>query len=247
MNNIGFGFFCFGEDYYYKGTIDKLKKIINSGFKCYVLTENPEYFYEDFSPEYLTIYEYDRTFKSYSDKLILPKKILKHHDICILIDSDVHIMDYSFIDSLKKYNFKYGVSYIDTLENHKSKRKFVKELIDIKNVEWSSYDSYVSNLCPLYGDFETIWEYFLVINKIGFNIKKFYNYYEKLQIVKEFSDIPLNKQVSGAGEGISIQISAKLSESQIQRDNDLYNIIKDKMVSVSRRYTHPDFLPEWMK
>ena len=156
-------------------------------------------------------------------------------------------MDYSFIDSLKKYNFKYGISYIDTLENHKSKRKFVKELIDTKNNEWSSYDAYASNLCLLYGDFETIWEYFLVINKTGFNIKEFYNYYEKLQIVKEFSDIPLNKQVSGAGEGISIQISAKLSESQIQRDNDLYNIIKDKMVSVSRRYTHPDFLPEWMK
>ena len=48
MNNIGFGFFCFGESYYYKGAGDKIKQIIKRGYKCYILTENPEYFYDDF-------------------------------------------------------------------------------------------------------------------------------------------------------------------------------------------------------
>jgi hypothetical protein len=57
----------------------------------------------------------------------------------------------------------------------------------------------------------------------------------------------MNKEVNGAGEGISIQISSKLSNSEIQRDLRLYEMLKDKMVSVSRRYTPRELWPEWMK
>ena len=247
MNNIGFGIFCFGEEYYYKGTIEKIKKILNEGFHCYVLTENPDYINRYFSSMYLHVIEYNREFKSYADKMLLPKHILKQHQIAILIDADTHIKDYSFLRTLKTHSFKEGISYIDTLLNHKSKREFVKDLISPEQIEWKTYCEYVNKIFPNYGELETMWEYFLIINKSGFNSKNFYSHLEKLQIVKEYSDIDFNKDVNCAGEGISINISSRLSNTPIQRDLDLYEILKDKMESVSRRYTPPHLWPDWMK
>ncbi len=246
MNNIGFGIFCFGEEYYYKGTYEKIKYILNEGYHCYVLTENTEYFTKRFTNSYVHTISYDRTFKSYSDKMILPKHILKNHDYCILIDADTHIKDYSFLKELKNYEFKQGISYVDTLKNHSANREFVKELVNIDSPEWKPYHDYAKKIYPSYGDFQTMWEYFLVINKVGFN-HHFYNHYEKLQLVKEYSDLSMNKEINGAGEGISIHISAKLSETNIQRDMVLYETIKDKMLSISRRHTRPEFWPDWMK
>ena len=247
MNNIGFGIFCFGEDFYYRGTVEKIEKITSSGYNCYVLTEAPSFFdINHYSPLLHTI-PYNRTFKSYSDKMLLPKTILKNHDISILIDADTHIMDYSFLDDLRHFNFKDGISYVDTLLNHNAKREFVKELINYDQPEWKSYINYVKPLCPDFGDFITMWEYFLVINKNGFNSDDFYHHYEKLQIAKEFSDLTLNKEVSGAGEGISIQISGKLSNTNVDRDMELYQLIKNKMVSISRKYVRPELWPNWMK
>jgi hypothetical protein len=179
--------------------------------------------------------------------MILPKRILEIHDYCILIDADTHIKDYSFLKTLKKYQFKNGISYIDTLKNHSANREFVKELINPESPEWNSYHTYANKIFPSYGEFETMWEYFLVINKVGFKITQFYNQYEKLQLAKEFSDLHLNKEINGAGEGISIQISAKLSDSDIQRDMELYEMLKDNMLSISRRHTRMEFWPEWMK
>ena len=42
MNNIGFGIFCFGERYYYKGALEKIKEILKKynfteTLKCYKL------------------------------------------------------------------------------------------------------------------------------------------------------------------------------------------------------------------
>jgi hypothetical protein len=247
MNNIGFGIFCFGEEYYFKGTIDKIKHILNEGYHCYILTDTPEYFTTRYSSSFVHVIQYDRKFKSYSDKMILPKYILRNHDIGILIDADTHIIDYSFLSALKKYNFKEGISYIDTLLNHRAKREYVKDLIQPTQIEWKSYIDYLQKIYPKYGDFETMWEYFIVINKTGFNETNFYHHYEKLQVIKEFCDVEMNKQINGAGEGISIQVSSKLSKSEIQRDLSLYEMLKDKMVSVSKRYTIPELWPEWMK
>jgi hypothetical protein len=247
MNNIGFGFFCFGEEYYYKGTVEKINKILENGFHCYILTEDPEYFEKKYTSSFVHTIKYDRLFKSYSDKMILPKYILKNHDITIMIDSDTHIKDYSFINELKNYNFKEGISYIDTLENHKCGKGWVKDLIVTDNPEWKYYHEYANRLYSKYIDFPTLWEYFLIINKKGFNENSFYGYYEKLQLAKEFCDLHMNKEINGAGEGISIQLASKLCEINIERDLDLYNILKDKMESVSRRYTRPEFWPEWMK
>jgi hypothetical protein len=87
----------------------------------------------------------------------------------------------------------------------------------------------------------------LIINKIGFQQERFYKVYEKLQIAKEFSDLELNKEVNGAGEGVSISIAAQLSGCDIQLDPKLFEIVKDKMVSISRRFTNPEFLPDFMK
>lgn len=247
MNNIGFGIFCFGEEYYYKGTVEKINKILNHGYHCYILTENTQYFEKRYAPSYVHVFEYNRSYKSYADKMILPKYILRNHDIGILIDADTHITDYSFLKTFKDYNFKNGVSYIDTLLNHRANRKLVKDLINEESSEWKPYVDYVRRFYPEFGDFETMWEYFLVINKEGFNSDLFYNHYEKFQIVKEYCDVPLKKDVNGAGEGISIQISCKLSNTEIDRDLELYDSLKNKMISVSRRHTRPEFWPDWMK
>lgn len=247
MNNIGFGIFCFGEEYYYKGTVEKINKILESGFHCYILTEDPSYFEKKYTPTFLHIIKYDRTFKSYADKMILPKHILNQHDIAILIDADTHITEYTFLEELKNYTFKPGISYTDTLENHKAKKAWVKDLLMTESPEWKPYHQYASKIFPNYLEFNTLWEYFLIINKEGFNQESFYTYYEKLQLAKEFADLPMNKEINGAGEGISIQIASKLSNCNIERDFYLYEKLKDKMISVSRRYTRPEFWPEWMK
>jgi thiol-disulfide isomerase/thioredoxin len=247
MNNIGFGIFCFGEEYYFKGTLDKINHILNEGYHCYILTDNPEYFTTRHSSSFLHVIQYDRNFKSYSDKMILPKYILKKHDISILLDADTHITDFSFLKDLKTYEFKYGISYIDTLLNHKSKKEFVKDLIQPTQIEWNSYCTYAEKVYPQFGEFETMWEYFLVINKDGFDINSFYYYYERLQVVKEYSDLYLKKEISGAGEGISIQISCKSANIEIQRDLELYSLLEGKMISISRAHTPRHLWPNWMK
>ena len=241
MNNIGFGLFCFGEEYYYKGTKEKIKELLNVGLSVYVLTDKPEEFTG------VTVIQYDRHLKSYSDKMILPKHILKNHDICILLDADTHVTDYSFLEQLKTYNFKKGITYVDTLLNHKARKEFVKELVNETNPEWKTYVDYATILYPQFIEHETIWEYFLVINKDGFDNDSFYYYYERLQLVKEYSDLPLRKEINGAGEGISIQISCKFANIELQRDIELYNLLEGKMISISRRHTPQHLWPNWMR
>jgi hypothetical protein len=240
MNNIGVGIFCFGDDFYFKGAIDKIAELKRIGLSIYILTDKPEEF-----PDYVDIVQHSREFKSYHDKLILPKFILSDHDICILIDADLHIKDYGIFNELKTYKFKKGISYVDVLTNHPSNKKYVKEF-GLNQVEWSSYSLYAKSLYPDFDNLELIWEYFLIINKEGFN-DDFYCHYEKLQIAKEFSDLTLNKEVSGPGEGISISVSSKLTNINLERDLELYEKIKDNFISISRKFTHPDFWPEWMK
>jgi len=247
MNNIGFGIFCFGEEYYYKGTIEKINNILNEGYHCYILTEDTEYFTKKYAATFVHVIEYNRSYKSYADKMILPKHILKNHDICILIDADTHIKDYSFLDDLRHFNFKDGISFIDTLLNHNARREFVKDLINVDSDEWKPYVNYVTKSYPNYGDFITMWEYFLVVNKKGFNLSEFYYHYERLQLSKEYSDLSFKKDIGGAGEGISIQVSGKLSKTNVERDMVLYELLKNKMTSISKRFVRSELWPDWMK
>lgn len=244
MNNIGFGILCFGADYYYNGAVDKMNHIIDSGFDCYILTDNRDKFIYDFDATH--ILNYERQLKSYYDKMLIPKHVLKYHDICILIDADLCISDYSFLEHFKDYNFKEGISYIDILLNHKCQKQYVKHL-DLFSPDWNDYRRYAEYICPDVGEFETIWEYFLVINKTGFNQEIFYEYYEKLQIAKEYCDLQVRKDVIAPGEGISIAISADLSDTPIQRDMGLYDMLKDNLLSVSRRFTPKHLWPDILK
>jgi len=242
MNNIGVGIFCFGKDYYFRGTKDKINELKKQNISVYVLTDNVKSFVSESN---VTIIKYDRHLKSYSDKMKLPKYILKNHDYCILLDADTHIKDYTIFTDLQSYKFNKGVTYIDTLLNHSAKKQFVKDLINTSHPEWKTYNDYLVKVYPNYINFETMWEYFLVINKDGFDEESFYYYYEKLQVVKEFSDVELKKEVSGAGEGISIQVSCKLANIDVQKDEVLYELLKDRMISISK-HTPQHLWPKWM-
>lgn len=232
-NDIGFGIFCFGADYYYKGAYQKIKHIIESGYKCYVLTEKPENFQGIYTS--LKIIPYYREYKSYHDKMILPKYILKDCEICILLDADLEIKDYSFLDDLRHYTFQNGITYIDTLLNHPERKECVKEL-DLCSREWNEYKDYCERVCPRFKTFKLIWEYFLVINRNGFS-PDFYLQYEKLQIKKESCYLGVYKDVNAPGEGISISIAASLTNTNLQRDIPLYDILKSKMISISTRFS----------
>jgi hypothetical protein len=246
MNNIGFGILCFGEDYYFRGAEEKLRRILASNFHGYVLTDNPKYFKDLFAPAFTHVIPYHKEVKSYHDKMILPKYILPNHDYCVLIDADLHIINYDFLTYFTKCKINPGITYIDTLKNHPGKKEFIKD-IDMSQAEWQAYKNYAEHLLPAFGDMETIWEYLLIISKLGFNQNEFYSTYEKLQLAKDFSDITLNKEVNGAGEGISLAIASKLSNTTIQRDLEFYDKHKDSFTSVSRRFTNPEFWPDWMK
>jgi hypothetical protein len=178
--------------------------------------------------------------------MLLPKEVLKNHDYCLLIDADTHIIDYSFVNILKTYEFKYGITYIDTLKNHTANKEFVKDLMG-DGPEWDSYKAFAQKQWPSYVEFETIWEYFLIFNKIGFKQSLFYKHYEKLQIAKEFSDLYINKPINGAGEGISLNIAAELSGSDIQKDIVLFELLNKKMININKKRTPNNLWPDWMK
>lgn len=225
--NKAFGILCFGDESYFKNTITKIDKILNRGFKVYILTDNVEYFDSQYSETFVKVISYTRTFKSYHDKLILVKHMTKYHDISIIIDADLEISDWSFLDDLKTYDFKYGISYLENLKGHQNGKEMVKDLVS-DHGEWGSYKIYVNKVYPSYGELETIWEYLLIFNKIGLN-SKFFEHYEKLQLCKDFSDLNFNKTVNGAGEGVSISIASKLSNTDIQKDVTLYDLISNKL------------------
>lgn len=241
MMKIGVGILCFGDEFYFNGTVNKLTNLLNHNVDCYVITDKPHYF----SGLNVDVIPYKREIQSYSDKLLLPKYVLEKNDVCIIVDADADIKDFSIFEKLKTYNFKPGITYIDTLLSHPTKKKLIGD-INMKENEWREYQTYCKSILPTFNTHETIWEYFLVINKTDFNYKKFYYEYEKLQLIKEYCDLPYGKNVVGAGEGISILISSILSNTPIQRDEELYEMLKNNVISISKRHTKPQFWPSWM-
>jgi len=231
MNDIGFGILCFGDKYYHQGAHVKQQKIMGYGYECYILTDQPSVF--NYNSKF-----YDTELQSYHDKMLIPKHILAKHDICILIDADSEIKDYSFLETLKDYKFNPGISYPDILLNHPEQKKFVKEL-SMSTPEWKPYKKYISSILPDYGELELIWEYFLVINWEESYLKNFYHHYERLKVAKEYGELD-SSEVVGAGEGISIAIASKLSGTPCERDYYLYDIIKDKINNRSRRFMRDD-------
>jgi len=233
MENIGFGIMCFGEEKYFRGTIDKIKNLIELGFNCYLLTDDPNKFFSLFWGKGVDIIPYNRSYKSYYDKVSLVKNIHEHHDIAILLDADLHIKDYNLFDRLKSYDFNEGVSYVDTLWNHSAKFKTVGD-IPMGADEWLEYKKYIKELYPDIDQVETIWEYFIVFNKKGFDKENFFCDYEKLQVVKEFCDVKLNKDVSGAGEGVSISASCLKNNIPISLDMRLETLTKNTLKPITR-------------
>ena len=221
MNNIGIGIMCFGDVSYFNSTKEKVTNLKDIGIDCYILTDNIEQFTTK------TIY-YSRHLKSYHDKIILVKEILKNHDICILIDADTLISDYSFIEQLVNYPYQNGITYVETLLSHKIKKEFIGD------IDWLNYKTYLQKIYPQYGDLETIYEYFLVFNKEGLK-DNFFLLYEKLQSIKEACDVMSGKKiVVGSAEGVSIQVAAKITDTQIQKDVVLFELVKEKIKNDSR-------------
>lgn len=246
MNNIGIGIFCFGDEHYFNFTKEKLDKFIEKEFKCYVLTDNPEFFKE--YEQSINVILYDKENKSYHDKMLLPKYILKEQQIAIIIDADSYITDYSIIDDFRQYIFNVGISYVDTLLNHPA-RLVYNSNINYDELEWKHYKKFIDENYESVLNFETIWEYLIIVNRTGFNSDEFYEKYNEIQDVREKSDLisGKNKKIIGNGEGISLRYASILSDTLLQRDFDLYEIIKDKIINVSKNFTHPNFLPNFMK
>ena len=227
MNNIGVGIMCFGNESYFNNTKNKIKHLGHSGIDCYILTDNPQ----QFTPtSHIKIVHYSRQLKSYHDKIILVKEILKYHDIAILIDADTFISDYSFIKQLVNYPYQNGITYVETLLSHKIKKELIRDIqMNPEDIDWLNYKTYLQKIYPQYGDLETIYEYFLVFNKEGLK-DNFFLLYEKLQSIKEACDVMSGKKiVVGSAEGVSIQVAAKITDTQIQKDVVLFELVKDKI------------------
>lgn len=239
MNNIGIGIMCFGDEYYHTGAQEKIEAFTRLGLPIYVLTDRPELYASVF------ITEYNRDVKSYHDKMLLVKLILKRHDIAILIDADLHIHNFDILRELTTYEFQKGITYIDTMGSHLLQKNYIGEF-DMSQLEWAYYKAYLNYIYPQHNELETIWEYLLIVNKDGLN-DDFFKEYEKLQIAKEFSELTLNKEIIGPGEGMSIAVASKITNTIIQRDLLLYNKLKDNLVNISRKFTKTEFLPDFLK
>lgn len=228
-NNIGFGILCFGDKKYYDGTVYKLNRLLNLGYKCYVLTDNPEFFYSRYTPLLLTIIEYKREYKSYHDKILIVKEILLNHDVAIILDADTNYnFDFTPLKNLKNYNFKDGISYIENLSNHRINKSSIKEMDLMLKNDWKMYFAYVNSKIGDFTEKETIWEHFLVFKKQDYS--KFFKLYEKLQLIKEYCDVLENKDIIGAGEGITLIVCSMETGVPLQKDLDLYNKVKDLLI-----------------
>lgn len=226
INKIGFGILCFGEKKYFDGTVQKLNRLLNMGFKCYVLTDNPEFFYTKYTPLSLTVLEYNRQYKSYHDKILLVKEILIKQDTAIILDADTkYNIDFTPLTELKKYNFKEGISYIENLSNHRVKKTTIRDLDLMLKNDWKMYYAFVNSKIGDFVERETIWEHFLVFKKYDYS--EFFKWYEKLQIIKEYCDILENKEIVGAGEGITMSICSMVTNVPLNKDLDLYEKVKD--------------------
>lgn len=244
MSRIGFGIFCFGQEQYFNGTKNKLNYLLEKGHCCYVLTDNSDFFFNTYSHENLVVIPYNRNYHSYHDKISIVKHIHQKHDVAILLDADLHIKDYSVIDKLVSFDFTDGVSYINTLSNHPCGIHRVGE-IPMDGIEWAEYGKYIRMIYPNVGDIETIWEYFIVFNKNGFDESKFFDDYEKLQVVKEFCDVRLKKRVVGAGEGISISLSCLKNNIPINRDLRLTTLLVNILKPITE-HTPKEELPDYL-
>ena len=245
MDHIGFGIMCFGEEKYFRGTVEKIDKLEELGYRTYILTDNPSFFFKRYWGRKVDIIPYNRNYKSYYDKVSLVKTIHESHDIAILLDADLHVIDYSLFKKLAKYDFNSGVSYVDTLLNHTAKFKTVGD-IPMGADEWIEYKKYVTQIYPQVNEIETLWEYFIVFNKEGFDSDKFFNTYEKLQVVKEFCDVKLDKDVSGAGEGISVSVSCLVNDIPISLDKRLVTLTTNTLKPITR-HTPSKEVPDYLK
>ena len=163
MNDIGIGIMCFGDKKYFYHTQQLIILLEDVGITTYILTDQP---YQFPKSKFIKTINYNRNIKSYHDKLLISKEVLKIHNICILIDSDVIIQDDTFIDDINEYKFEKGITYIDTLKSHECKMEFIRDIgMNPENIDWYNYRKYLEKVYPQYGDLETIYEYFIVINK----------------------------------------------------------------------------------
>ncbi len=226
---IGIGFFCFGDERFFKMTEVKICQMMDIDVDIYILTDKESYF-----AEYpVTTISYLRYVKSYADKMYLAKHIFKYNDICILIDADAIIKDVNVINQILNHNYNQGVTYIDTLENHPWNKPKIGD-ISFENNKWFELEDKFKKIYPDYKNLDAIWEYFLVLNKKYLN-DDFFLTFEMLQNIKEYIDFKQNKKILGAGEGLFIAVASMVSNVGIKRDTELFEMVKDNLISNNRR------------
>ena len=106
------------------------------------------------------------------------------------------------------------------------------------------YEEYCLDKYKDFKDLETVWEYFIVFNRNNFNSDKFFREYEKLQIIKEYCDLSLDKYVSGGRRYINC--ISKLSGNSINRDRRL-STLTNNIIRPVTRYTPSHLRPDFMK
>ena len=226
MKNFSIGVLCFGQNVIYHKTKILCESILKEGYDCYVLTDDVDFFKDTNA----TIIEYNRVNKSYHDKIILHKKILQKFNVSIVLDADILINNFYFLYDLNSYEFKQGVSYLKTLKDRIPCVNTVADL-NLNGVRWDVYNSYVNTKIDNYNELETIWEYVTIFNKNGLN-DEFFKVYEQLQLMKECCDLfSDNIKILGAGEGISIKVSAEITKTNCELDDDLNKILEKYFVS----------------
>lgn len=226
---IGIGIFCFGSERFFKMTEVKICQMKDIDAEIYILTDNESYFknYKVRTINYL------RYIKSYADKMYLAKQILLHNDICVLIDADVMINDGEVINEILNHEFNQGITYIDTLENHPWNKPKIGD-ISFENGKWFELEEEFNKIYPNYKELDTIWEYFIVLNKHFLN-DDFFIIFEKLQSIKEFIDFKQNRPILGAGEGLFFAVASMVSNVTMKRDIELFDKIKDRFISNNRK------------
>jgi hypothetical protein len=239
MKNFAFCTLTYGEKYINFG--DSLIKQLNDmGHHVFVLTNDMNHYVPS---ELLTPIEYKKEYFSFHEKRVIVQECLKHYEIAVFLDADVHIKDIDNLDVFETVepglhifaNFGHiGHTFLNDditmcggkgLRNTKYGKKG-QELLNKLNYKHTRMIH--GNMSPHEHFLEGRW----VIRKDNGNEKKFFEIWENLVDFCERTDIELGYlDTIGSGEGSVMSISAYNSEMKTHSVSNLTGFIIKHFIS----------------